>query len=77
MGSKTLDVDMRWFNNPLRGPLKSTKMEGKHLIDAKTGRLQSSEVRIDLQGDFKFGGGDNPGKMKVNYEYTLGLTAKP
>jgi hypothetical protein len=68
---------MRWLNNPLRGPLKSTKQEGKVRVDPSAGRVQASEVSIHLEGTFKFGADDNPAAMKVLYEHALELAAKP
>lgn len=75
-GEQTLDTDMKWLNAPLRGSLKTTKMEAKLLLDPKKGRILTGEASIHLQGDLKFGAGDDAGLMKVRYEHTLELAAR-
>jgi Family of unknown function (DUF6263) len=75
-GKQNLELDMKWFNQALRGPLRTTKLTGKVHVDAKAGRVQDSEVHAALEGRLQFGGGDKPADMKVKFEHTLGLTAR-
>jgi hypothetical protein len=76
-GAQTLELDMTWLDNPLRGALKIPKIAGGIRIDPKAGRVWSSEVQIDMDGDLKFGRNDPPAALKVEYEHKLELEARP
>ncbi len=76
-GSQTLDMDTRWLNNPLRGPLKMTKLTGTMRFDAKANAVRSGSTQAELSGDLLFGNENNPAKMKLKLQHTLELEAKP
>lgn len=76
-GSHTLDLDMKWANMPLRGPLKTSKLTSTVLFDAKAGVVRKGEADVELAGDLKLGGGDNPIELKVSYKHRFELERKP
>lgn len=76
-GHAALDVDMKWIDNVLRGPLRTSKLEGNVFVDPKAGKVVQGEVRIDLGGDVKLGMGDNAGVLKIQYQHTWTLEARP
>jgi hypothetical protein len=73
-GQATLEVDMKWSGSTLRGELKTTKLEGKYVWDARGGSLRSGEARIDVQGTLKL---NDAADLRVSYEYALELTRQP
>ncbi len=76
-GEQTLDLDMKWLNTPLRGPLKSTKLTGTVLFDAKAGLVRGGKVETDLEGSLKLGANDQAGALKITYRHALELELKP
>jgi hypothetical protein len=73
-GQYTLDVDMKWSGLSLRGPLKTSKVEGRHVWDARQRNLGSGEAKIFSDGSLKL---NNDGDMKLRYEHTVELTRQP
>jgi hypothetical protein len=76
-GTQTLELDMTWLDNPLRGTLKIPRIAGNIRVDPKAGRVRSSDVQINMAGDLKFGSNDPPAAMRVEYEHKLELEALP
>jgi len=76
-GAETMEVDMKWANAALRGTLKTSKLAGTVQFDPKAGAVQTSEVKADYAGDLKWGDGDQPLVLKVGFQHTLELEAKP
>jgi hypothetical protein len=73
-GQAALDVDMKWAGLTLRGPLKSTKLEGKYAWDGRAGCLRGGEARVRVQGELKL---NDATDLRVEYEQTLELTRQP
>ena len=72
-GSHTIELDMRWLNNSLKGTLKGPKVTGAVCFDSKAGKVLKSEVKAEFRGDLKFG--DNA-ELKVELKHNLKLEAK-
>jgi hypothetical protein len=75
-GSQLVELDMKWLNNALRGPLKVTKLTGAVRFDPKAGRVHNSTAEAEISGELLLGN-DNPSKMKLSFQHTLELMAKP
>jgi len=76
-GAQALELDMKLFNNPLKGTLKTTKLAGAVRFDPKAGAVQNSEIQIEMSGDLKIGGGEKPAAFKVSFQHALELERKP
>jgi hypothetical protein len=74
-GEQALDLDTRWLNQALRGPLQSKRLSGELIFDAKAGALRSSKADVELQGNLKWG--DGQVDLRVSYRHTLELTRTP
>jgi hypothetical protein len=77
-GAQSLETSMKWVgNNILRGTLKASKLTGTMRFDPAAGRLANSEVQAELDGTLKLGPNDKPLDLKVSFQHTLSLEAKP
>jgi hypothetical protein len=76
-GEQTLELDTKWLNLPIRGTLKTTKLEGTVCFDPKAGAVQSGTSQAELAGELKLGEGDKPALFKVTFQHALELEAKP
>jgi hypothetical protein len=76
-GSQALELDTKWFGTSLRGPLKMSKLQGTIVFDPGTQTVRRGSAQVELAGDLLFGNENNPAKMKLKYEHTLELEAKP
>ena len=72
-GNQTLDMDTRWLNVPLRGMLKTSKLDGIHRFDPKKHALAAASVQLELGGDLLLGNENSPAKMKIHFERALDL----
>jgi hypothetical protein len=52
-------------------------MSAKGLFDQSAGSLRRGEAEVELGGELKLGGGDNPIKLTVTYKHRLELEQKP
>src|SRR5262249_9722065 len=76
-GEQTLDLDMKWLKNALNDKLKTKKLTGAGKFDAKVGAVQSSKVEAEITGELKLGNPDSPAILRVSFQHTLELEAKP
>jgi hypothetical protein len=76
-GSQTLQLDMTWVGAPLRGTLKTSKLAGTVRFDPRAGFVQKGEAQADFAGDLKLGLNDPPLVLKVSFQETLDLEARP
>jgi hypothetical protein len=76
-GTCTLELDMKAGDSSLRGTLKTSKVAGTVLFDARSGMARKGEAQIDFAGDLKLGLGEQPVVLKTGFTNKLELEAKP
>ncbi len=74
-GRHTAELDMKWLNVAVKGPLRTTQFQGELWFDARAGVLARGTADIDLAGDLKFG--DNATVMKLRFHHQLELELQP
>lgn len=74
-GALSVDLDMTWIGQPLRGTLRTTKLAGS--LQMGDGRVQSSKAELEWTGKPRLGSGDKPAVFDLTFQHTFELQALP